>query len=57
MISNFIVQASRGQDIALYGDGSQTRSRCFVSDLVDGLMKLTDSPVSLTGPVNLGNPS
>ena len=57
VVSNFIVQALRGQDITLYGDGSQTRSFCFVSDLVDGLMKLMDSPVALTGPVNLGNPT
>ena len=57
VVSNFIVQALRGEDITLYGDGSQTRSFCFVSDLVDGLMKLMDSPVALTGPVNLGNPT
>ena len=56
VVSNFIVQALRGQDITIYGDGSQTRSFCFVSDLVDGLMKLMDSPATLTGPVNLGNP-
>ena len=57
VVSNFIVQALRGQDITQYGDGSQTRSFCFVSDLVDGLMKLMDSPAALTGPVNLGNPT
>ena len=56
VVSNFIVQALRGQAITIYGDGSQTRSFCFVSDLVDGLMKLMDSPATLTGPVNLGNP-
>ncbi len=56
VVSNFIVQALRGQDITIYGDGSQTRSFCFVSDLIDGLMKLMDSPATLTGPVNLGNP-
>jgi UDP-glucuronate decarboxylase len=56
VVSNFIVQALRGKDITIYGDGSQTRSFCFVSDLVDGLMKLMDSPATLTGPVNLGNP-
>jgi UDP-glucuronate decarboxylase len=56
VVSNFIVQALRGQDITIYGDGSQTRSFCYVSDLVDGLMKLMDSPATLTGPVNLGNP-
>ena len=57
VVSNFIVQALRGQDITLYGDGGQTRSFCFVSDLVDGLMKLMDAPAALTGPVNLGNPA
>ena len=56
VVSNFIVQALRGKDITIYGDGSQTRSFCFVSDLIDGLMKLMDSPATLTGPVNLGNP-
>jgi UDP-glucuronate decarboxylase len=56
VVSNFIVQALRGEAITIYGDGSQTRSFCFVSDLVAALMKLMDSPDELTGPVNLGNP-
>jgi UDP-glucuronate decarboxylase len=57
VVSNFIVQALNGQPITLYGDGSQTRSFCYVDDLVDGLIRLMDSPTSLTGPVNLGNPN
>ncbi len=56
VVSNFIVQALRGEDITVYGDGNQTRSFCFVSDLVEGLMRLMDSPPGFTGPVNLGNP-
>lgn len=56
VISNFIVQALRGEDITLYGDGSQTRSFCFVSDLVEGVMAMMDSPADFVGPVNLGNP-
>ena len=56
VVSNFIVQALRGQDVTLYGDGTQTRSFCYIDDLVDGLLKLMDSPAELTGPVNLGNP-
>ncbi len=56
VVSNFIVQALKGQDITLYGDGSQTRSFCFVDDLVDGLMRLMATPRGVTGPVNLGNP-
>jgi UDP-glucuronate decarboxylase len=56
VVSNFIVQALRGQDITIYGDGSQTRSFCYIDDLVDGLTKLMDSPPEITGPVNLGNP-
>jgi UDP-glucuronate decarboxylase len=54
VVSNFICQAIRGDEITVFGDGSQTRSFCYVSDMVDGLMKLMDS--SDTGPVNLGNP-
>lgn len=54
VVSNFIVQALKGEDITIYGDGSQTRSFCYVSDLVDGLIKLMNSDV--TTPVNLGNP-
>ena len=56
VVSNFIVQALKGEDITLYGDGSQTRSFCFVDDLVDGLMRLMASPRGVTGPINLGNP-
>ncbi|MCQ4273096.1 SDR family oxidoreductase [Pseudomonas kuykendallii] len=57
VISNFIVQALLGENITIYGDGSQTRSFCFVSDLIEGVIGMMDSPVDLTGPVNLGNPA
>ncbi|XQE67488.1 UDP-glucuronic acid decarboxylase family protein [Pseudomonas sp. P3C3] len=56
VISNFIVQALRGEDITIYGDGSQTRSFCFVSDLVEGVVAMMESPADFVGPVNLGNP-
>jgi UDP-glucuronate decarboxylase len=56
VVSNFIVQALRGQDITVYGDGSQTRSFCYVDDLLRGMMALMEHP-SLTGPVNIGNPN
>ena len=56
VVSNFIVQALRGDPITIYGDGKQTRSFCFVSDLVEGLRRLMDSPEEVTGPINLGNP-
>ena len=56
VVSNFVLQALRNEPITIYGDGSQTRSFCFVSDLIDGLVKLMDSPEQFTGPVNLGNP-
>jgi UDP-glucuronate decarboxylase len=56
VVSNFIVQALRGEDITVYGDGSQTRSFCYVDDLIDGFLALMDSPEGFTGPVNLGNP-
>lgn len=56
VVSNFIMQALRGEDITLYGDGQQTRSFCYVDDLVDGLVKLMDTGPSVTGPINLGNP-
>jgi len=56
VVSNFIVQALKGAPLTVYGDGSQTRSFCYVSDLVDGLIALMEAPDSLTGPVNLGNP-
>jgi UDP-glucuronate decarboxylase len=57
VVSNFIVQALKKEPITLYGDGMQTRSFCYVDDLIDGLVRLMDSPASFTGPVNLGNPS
>jgi UDP-glucuronate decarboxylase len=56
VVSNFIVQALRGDDITIFGDGSQSRSFCFVSDLVDGFLALMASPAELTGPINLGRP-
>jgi UDP-glucuronate decarboxylase len=56
VVSNFIIQALTGQPITLYGDGNQTRSFCYVDDLIDGLIKLMASPDGFTGPVNLGNP-
>ena len=56
VVSNFIVQALRGEDITLYGDGSQTRAFCFVSDLVEGFIRMMGTDDSVTGPVNLGNP-
>lgn len=57
VVSNFIVQALRGEDITIYGDGLQTRSFCYVDDLIDGLMRLMASPVDVTGPINIGNPA
>lgn len=57
VVSNFIVQALRGEPITIYGDGSQTRSFCYVDDLVEGFIRLMESDASVTGPVNLGNPS
>jgi UDP-glucuronate decarboxylase len=56
VVSNFVVQALRGQDITIYGDGRQTRSFCYVDDLVDGLMRLMDTGDEVTGPINIGNP-
>jgi UDP-glucuronate decarboxylase len=56
VVSNFIMQALRGEPITLYGDGSQTRSFCYVDDLIEGLIRLMNSPAGFTGPVNLGNP-
>ena len=56
VVSNFIVQALRKEPLTIYGDGSQTRSFCFVDDLVEGLIRLMDSEPEFTGPVNLGNP-
>jgi UDP-glucuronate decarboxylase len=57
VVSNFIVQALQGKDITIYGDGSQTRSFCYVDDLVDGLLKIMNSGFFFTGPVNMGNPN
>ena len=57
VVSNFIVQALRGDPITIYGDGSQTRSFCYVTDLIDGLIQLMNSPADFVGPVNLGNPT
>jgi len=56
VVSNFIMQALRGEAITLYGDGGQTRSFCYVDDLIDGFIRLMDSPDEVTGPINLGNP-
>jgi len=57
VVSNFIVQALNNEPITVYGDGSQTRSFCYVDDLIEGFIALMDSPEELTGPVNLGNPN
>ncbi len=56
VVSNFIVQALRGQDLTIYGSGAQTRSFCYVDDLVEGMLRMMDSERGLTGPINLGNP-
>jgi UDP-glucuronate decarboxylase len=56
VVSNFIVQALRGEDITIFGDGRQTRSFCYVDDLIDGMLRMMDSPADFTGPVNVGNP-
>ena len=57
VVSNFVVQALNGNDITIYGDGTQTRSFCYVNDLIDGLIVLMNSKDSITGPINLGNPT
>lgn len=57
VVSNFIVQALRGEDITIYGDGQQTRSFCYVDDLIDGMVRLMESDPAFTGPVNVGNPT
>jgi UDP-glucuronate decarboxylase len=57
VVSNFIVQALLGRDITVYGEGLQTRSFCFVDDLIDGLVRLMATPAEVTGPVNVGNPA
>ena len=56
VVSNFIVQALKNEDITIYGDGSQTRSFCYVDDLIDGMVKMMNSRIEFTGPVNIGNP-
>jgi UDP-glucuronate decarboxylase len=56
VVSNFVVQALRGEPITLYGDGTQTRSFCYVDDLIDGMLRMMDAPAGITGPINLGNP-
>jgi UDP-glucuronate decarboxylase len=57
VISNFIIRALRGEPLTIYGKGSQTRSFCYVDDLIDGLYRLMNAPDEVTGPINLGNPS
>ena len=56
VVSNFVVQALRGEDLTIYGDGQQTRSFQYVSDLIEGMIRMMDTPDDFTGPVNLGNP-
>jgi UDP-glucuronate decarboxylase len=56
VVSNFIVQSLKGDDITIYGDGQQTRSFCYVDDLIDGMLRFMDSPADFIGPVNIGNP-
>jgi UDP-glucuronate decarboxylase len=56
VVSNFVVQALQGEDITIFGEGSQTRSFCYVDDMVDGLIRLMDSDEAVTGPINIGNP-
>ena len=57
VVSNFVIQGLRGEDLTLYGDGSQTRSFCYVDDLVEAMLRLMDANDSVTGPINLGNPN
>lgn len=57
VISNFIMQALKGEDITIYGNGAQTRSFCYIDDLIEGMLCMMDSRREFTGPVNLGNPS
>jgi len=57
VVSNFIVQALKGNDITIYGDGSQTRSFCYVDDLVSGMIRMMNTPDEITGPINIGNPN
>jgi UDP-glucuronate decarboxylase len=57
VVSNFIMQALRGEDITIYGSGEQTRSFCYVDDMVDGLIRMMETPADIVGPINLGNPA
>ena len=57
VVSNFIVQALKGQDITIYGDGSQTRSFCYVDDLIEGFVQMMGTEAGFTGPINMGNPN
>ena len=57
VVSNFIVQALRGEDITIYGDGSQTRSFCYVDDLIEGMLRMMATSPEVTGPINIGNPN
>jgi len=57
VVSNFIVQALKGDDLTIFGDGQQSRSFCYVDDLIDGMLLLMNSPIDFTGPVNIGNPN
>ncbi|MFQ5621762.1 MAG: UDP-glucuronic acid decarboxylase family protein [Paracoccaceae bacterium] len=57
VVSNFVMQALRGEPITIFGDGSQTRSFCYVDDLIDGLVRLMEAPGEVTGPINIGNPT
>jgi UDP-glucuronate decarboxylase len=57
VVSNFIVQALKGEDLTIYGDGQQTRSFCYVDDLVEGLIRMMATPPEVSGPINLGNPA
>jgi UDP-glucuronate decarboxylase len=57
VVSNFIVQALRGEDITVYGDGQQSRSFCYVDDLIEAMLRMMDTPAGFTGPVNIGNPT
>jgi UDP-glucuronate decarboxylase len=56
VVSNFIVQAIRGEPISIYGEGQQTRSFCYVDDLIEGMIRLMSTPREITGPINIGNP-
>ena len=57
VVSNFIIQALKNKDITIFGEGAQTRSFCFVDDLIDGLIRMMNAPDNFIGPVNIGNPN